>query len=127
MMACTKLATIVCDVTDANDQLECLTVSSNIQKLRRSLLLSSLLLKFYETSYNEATTQLIPALLSAPFIRPSLPPPFIFFAASAWKKKTSPFFSLKRAKANWILAALPFLRLWFQTGREEGGKDREEG
>lgn len=65
----------------------------------------------------QATPELLHFLLF--LSTPSSHPPSL-----CWKKSSSWFFSLKRAEANWILAAFPFSGLWLQTRREEGGQDR---
>lgn len=51
-----------------------------------------------------------------------LPPSALLFTPSTGKS-SSWFFSLKRAEANWILAALQFPGLWLQAGG--GGRTRE--
>ncbi len=108
-------------------------VASNIPKLKiydleLSLLsLPPLLLELRATSHTGATT--LPPLPFYSFQSSSLPP--------SAGKSSSWFFSLKRAEANWILAALQFPRLWLQAegggtagpgrgGREESGGPRKK-
>ena len=58
--------------------------------------------------------------------------PVILPPSLCWKKSSSWFFSLKRAEANWILAALPFSGLWLQaegggrTGQQRGWRNKKE-
>lgn len=84
----------------------------------------------------QATLELLHFLLflSTPSSHPTSVPPssLLVFTPSTGKKSSSWFFSLKRAEANWILAAVPFSGLWLQregggrTGQDRG-REREAG